>query len=666
MTHKHRNKLYLGTALRKGAGQFLQTSMALTMNEQKLVMTYLVRNEEDIIEDGIRYHFSQGVDQFIVMDNLSTDATREIVERLSKDVPIKYIFQPEDDYRQSDWVTAMARKAATDYMATWIINSDADEFWVPASGTLKDTLGKIDESISVIEVQRHNAAVTRWNHVKPFNAKSHPLINTVFETQSISSHGKPLPPKIIHRASEDAVIHQGNHSVAELDGEVLKDYQIIKILHFPYQSLHKYKFKILMGGAAYARNTIYPEGVGATWRKEYLKVLSGELNSIWENVSRTETDVFIGVEDGSLFCESTVRDFLHVEHSKQRELLLERAREELVLGTREAAKVVADKIIKAISLQTEEVRIRSPLYNNMRYSLQGPRKQIALAEKLESDHVSKDLVKKFSSLRDTYSLFPKNASFRNLIGSLINSGNASASIRLAHDCRDRIVILHVTCEKYVDRAIASVNSFLSETEGKYHHIIAKGKPSKKCKAATPMTFEYDGLFLTVPVSDSYEALHKKVFHSLMAINFASTPRMVVKLDDDLHLDNIEILDRTLEGIASTGSQYSGREVGARVHADQWHGWHIGKCSSVDIESRGYTYPLPRAYAAGGYGYVLGSQALDAATNMYLSMKGFFEMKSVGLEDAYIGHAMYAQDIEIDDVSNPPNVRALPGLKVRVS
>ena len=51
------------------------------------------------------------------------------------------IREPGDDLRQSEWVTRMARLAATDFGADWIVNADADEFWLARGATLKELFG---------------------------------------------------------------------------------------------------------------------------------------------------------------------------------------------------------------------------------------------------------------------------------------------------------------------------------------------------------------------------------------------------------------------------------------------------------------------------------------------------------------------------------------------
>ena len=43
------------------------------------------------------------------------------------------------------WRTQMARLAATDYGADWVINTDADEFWMSGGGTLKGVLAAVPE-----------------------------------------------------------------------------------------------------------------------------------------------------------------------------------------------------------------------------------------------------------------------------------------------------------------------------------------------------------------------------------------------------------------------------------------------------------------------------------------------------------------------------------------
>jgi len=95
-----------------------------------LVMTILVKNEADIIEANIRTHTKFGVDHFVIMDNNSTDGTREILSKLQKDFSI-VIIDEKGYYQQKRFMTQLAFEAKRRFKPDWIINSDADEFWLP-------------------------------------------------------------------------------------------------------------------------------------------------------------------------------------------------------------------------------------------------------------------------------------------------------------------------------------------------------------------------------------------------------------------------------------------------------------------------------------------------------------------------------------------------------
>ncbi len=94
----------------------------------RLAMSILVRDEEDVIEDNIRFHAKKGVDFFVVMVNNSVDRTREILESLSAEFEIHIIDQTSNEFKQAEWVTEMAFLAKI-HGADLVMNSDADEFW---------------------------------------------------------------------------------------------------------------------------------------------------------------------------------------------------------------------------------------------------------------------------------------------------------------------------------------------------------------------------------------------------------------------------------------------------------------------------------------------------------------------------------------------------------
>jgi len=119
----------------------------------RVIMTLLVRDEQDVIAENIAYHLSRGVDHVIVTDNASTDAARDIVRAFERTGAVTLIDEPGDDYSQAAWVTRMARLAA-EMDADWVINSDADEIWWPQGSDLKTEFAAFSRECGSATVKR--------------------------------------------------------------------------------------------------------------------------------------------------------------------------------------------------------------------------------------------------------------------------------------------------------------------------------------------------------------------------------------------------------------------------------------------------------------------------------------------------------------------------------
>ena len=269
----------------------------------KLVMTLLVRDEEDVLAANIDYHRAMGVDFFICTDNKSEDSTPDIIRRYVDQGIAHYIYEGDDNYDQTKWVTRMARLAATDFAADWVINNDADEFWWPREGDLKSTFANVPENYTTLVAERHD-------FVPVTDEQSDFVSDMVYrKVVSLNTKGKPLPPKVAHRAHPEVVVPQGNHW-AEVpgDGDCIADR--VDIFHFPIRRYAQFTNKIIKGGQAYERNTSVDKKVGDTWRKLYKEYQKNGLVDFYRKQAMTPEQLENDLRRRKLVCDRRLADFL--------------------------------------------------------------------------------------------------------------------------------------------------------------------------------------------------------------------------------------------------------------------------------------------------------------------------------------------------------------------
>jgi Glycosyl transferase family 2 len=206
----------------------------------KVVMTLLVRDEEDVLDEHLRYHLEHGVDFVVATDHRSRDGSTEILRRYEREGQLRLLHETADALQQAEWVTRMARLAATDFGADWVINSDADEFWWPREGSLREVLEAVPARFGAVRgLWRHFAP--RPEHAERFHERM------TVRRRSSDDFTSPYHPqvKVVHRGVPDVVVSQGNHDAVGRGLVLLREWFPFEVLHFPIRSLEQMQRKFL-------------------------------------------------------------------------------------------------------------------------------------------------------------------------------------------------------------------------------------------------------------------------------------------------------------------------------------------------------------------------------------------------------------------------------------
>lgn len=268
----------------------------------KVVLAMVVRDEADILDAHLAFHLSAGVDLVLATDHRSIDGTAEILQAYAREGYVQAFREEGDQNRQGRWMTRMARLAATEHRADWVLLSDGDEFWWPRGGSLKEVLAAVPRRYGIVR------AISRTFVPRPDDDRVFAERMTVRLTPQapINDPTTPFRPvaKLAHRANPDVTVGNGNHTVEGIPLAALGCWTPIELLHFPLRSAEQCARKYEKTWLAWQMNLR-----GDLARARTLSE-AGRSASFFDRVVIDDAALERGRADGALVLDTRLRDAL--------------------------------------------------------------------------------------------------------------------------------------------------------------------------------------------------------------------------------------------------------------------------------------------------------------------------------------------------------------------
>ena len=278
----------------------------------RLVVTVMVRDEADIIAAMIEHHLAQGADLIIATDNGSVDGTTEVLQGYADLGVLELHHDPVFQKQQHAVVTGMARRAYTQHAADWVINADADEFWVPCDRqqTLRSALDAIPLSLAAFTVPVTNLVGPPAMRGSGIDRLVWRDLRTSEQLQSVGIFAQPTD-NVVHRGDPDVKVAQGNHFVSlHSTGQPDPRYGL-EVLHLPWRSWLQFEQKVVNAGRAYEANPTLRPSRNHHGMADYRRHLAGRLMYAFLARQPREADLVGSEPEGAFLFDPWLRDHLH-------------------------------------------------------------------------------------------------------------------------------------------------------------------------------------------------------------------------------------------------------------------------------------------------------------------------------------------------------------------
>jgi glycosyltransferase involved in cell wall biosynthesis len=269
----------------------------------------IVRNAADLIRVNVLHHLGIGLERLLVIDNGSSDGTRERLEALARELPVEFSVD-SGPFRQEELTNGLAGEARRQG-ADWVLPIDADEFFV-GPAPLPQLLRPSDAGALEIEVvnfvQRHNR---RRPSERSLLTMDHRPAHTIPQAEARYHVGigewslveVACFPKLAIRAGERTWIRKGAHQVEHPVGPVEATAEIV-CLHAPLRDRSKISARAEHGKRVDATDA--PDGVG--WQNRDIRAKDGELDRLWRANSNRRGWLDVGGERRALIRDRRLRE----------------------------------------------------------------------------------------------------------------------------------------------------------------------------------------------------------------------------------------------------------------------------------------------------------------------------------------------------------------------
>ena len=246
----------------------------------KITAMGMVKNAADVIETCIRAN-GLLVDNFVLLDNMCSDRTIEILEQLKQEgFDIEIIRDETIEHCQGKKMTRLIYYVNEKYHPDFIIPIDDDECVVPASK--EDTIEGVRRKIECLP--QNNLYYLRWKIYLPSKYDDEKELCVAKRQTYCYGDTMKVLNKIIIPAKllEDGTfsIEEGNHQGS---GNLIKEHRMLtfaRMAHFPCRSEAQLRSKVLTG---WTNCLAWPErkvGTALHWEQMYFAAKKGNKLSL--------------------------------------------------------------------------------------------------------------------------------------------------------------------------------------------------------------------------------------------------------------------------------------------------------------------------------------------------------------------------------------------------